>query len=427
MKQEQIPVPPIGLTAKYPDIDTGPVSTDIYHDPEIFAEEMEVIFKRSWYMIGRVDQIPNPGDYFVYDMPTFDLSLLICRDKQGNINGFHNVCPHRGNVVEHRESGTCRGLFTCRFHGWSFDLNGNSARIRDEEGFFDLDKDQLALKPVPLDTWEGFIFVAPVDEPAQTLEEYLGQQARDLVGYPWSRCTQSYQFETEIACNWKLAVDSPAEVYHIPVLHPKSAAPTMMASGNPFGRLLDCELKGPHRTNSHYSVQAEPRPVQKLAYEDATASQNVVRESFDFEMPKGINPTRSRHWSVDLIMFFPGLSFTTSAGMYTAHQVWPLAPNRCLYQQRVFVPRARNAAERFGQENTMVEYRDVVMEDLSTLERIQRALDTGRIKQFHYHDHELALRHQHKVVTDILAAWQRKQSGEQADATDQDLQWPTSP
>ena len=40
-----------------------------------------------------------------------------------------------------------------------------------------------------------------------------------------------------------------------------------------------------------------------------------------------------------------------------------------------------------------------------------RLLDTGQIKQFHYHDHELALRHQHKVVTDILAAWDRETAG----------------
>jgi hypothetical protein len=110
---------------------------------------------------------------------------------------------------------------------------------------------------------------------------------------------------------------------------------------------------------------------------------------------------------VDLVMFFPGLAFTVSAGMYTAHQVWPLGPNRSLYQQRVFMRPPRNAAERFGQENTMVEFRDVVMEDLSTLERIQRAVDGGQITEFHYHDHELALRHQAKAVKDAVAAWEQ--------------------
>jgi hypothetical protein len=215
-------------------------------------------------------------------------------------------------------------------------------------------------------------------------------------------------WQTEIGANWKLVVDSPAEVYHIPILHPNSAAPTMMASGNPFGRLLDVEIRGPHRTNSHYSVLGEPQPVQSLAYRNAAAAQNVVAESLDYEMPKGLNATRSPYWTVDLVMFFPGLSFTVSAGMYTAHQVWPLGPNRSLYEQRVFMRKARNAAERFGQENTMVEFRDVVIEDLSTLERIQRALDSGQIREFHYHDHELALRHQAKVVRETVGAWERE-------------------
>lgn len=409
MDQSKISVPPIGLTKKYPEIGTGPVATDIYRDPTFYEKELEAIFKRSWYMIGRVEQIPNPGDFFVTELPTFRQSLLICRDRDGEVNGFHNVCRHRGNVVEHRDCGKAR-LFMCRFHGWSYDLKGELAQMRDEEGFFDVDKSKLALKRVQTRVWEGFIFVSPLDEPTQTLEEYLGDQGRDLVGYPWSACTQHYMWETEIGANWKLVVDSPAEVYHIPILHPNSAAPTMMASGNPFGRLLDVEVKGPHRTNSHYSVSGEPQPVQSLAYNNAAAAQNVVLDTLDFEMPKGINPTRSPYWSVDLVMFFPGLAFTVSAGMYTAHQVWPLGPNRSLYQQRVFMRKARNAAERFGQENTMVEFRDVVMEDLSTLERIQRAVDSGQITEFHYHDHELALRHQAKAVKDTVEAWERESS-----------------
>jgi phenylpropionate dioxygenase-like ring-hydroxylating dioxygenase large terminal subunit len=404
------PVPGIGLTAKYPEIGTGPIDTTIYHDPAVYEKEMEAIFKRSWWMIGRVDQIPKTGDFFTFYMPTFRLEVLVCRDRNGEVNAFHNVCTHRGNVVEHRSEGHSQGLFMCRFHGWSFDLQGNLARIRDEEGFFGLDKKCLGLRKVPMGIWEGFIWVCPTDEPYQSLEDFLSQQGRDLAGYPWGATTQSYQLETEVNCNWKLVNDSPAEVYHIPVLHPASAAPTMMASGNVMGRLLDTEIKGHHRTNSHYSVMGEPKPVQKLAYFHAAAAQNVAVEDKGYELPVGINPTRSPWWTVDLIQFFPNVGFTLSAGMYTAHQVWPLGPNKTIYQQRVFVRPAKTAAERFGQENTMVEFRDIVMEDFSTLERIQRALDTRQIKQFHYHDHELALRHQHKVVTDILAAWDREQA-----------------
>lgn len=63
--EESIPriaVPPIGLTKKYPELGTGPVSTDIYHDPAIYQKELEAIFKRSWYMICRVEDVPAPGD-----------------------------------------------------------------------------------------------------------------------------------------------------------------------------------------------------------------------------------------------------------------------------------------------------------------------------------------------------------------------------
>jgi hypothetical protein len=88
--------------------------------------------------------------------------------------------------------------------------------------------------------------------------------------------------------------------------------------------------------------------------------------------------------------------------MYIIHQVWPLAANRCLYVQRGFLRPAENAAQRFGQENSQVEFRGLVLEDLSTMERIQRALDLGKITEFHYHDHEVALRHQHHVVTEYL-------------------------
>ncbi len=411
MEHGAISVPPIGLTAKYPDIGTGPCNADIYWKPELWQKEIDAIFRKSWFMIGRVDQIPEPGDFFTYELPVFRHALLFVRGKDGQVRAFHNVCTHRGNVVEHRPDGKCPARFMCRFHGWSYDLDGNLARIRDEEGFFDLDKNKLGLKPAAMGIWEGFIFVSPEDEPAVSLEDYLGDQGRDLVGYPWHLCTQSVQYEVEIACNWKLVVDSFAEIYHIPVLHPRTAAPTVCGQFNPMGRLLDVEFKGNHRTNSHWSdVPEVTNPVQILAYRNA-AGQNHLGGENDFEFPPGLNAKRAKNWTVDLNIFFPGLSFTVSSRVYTAHQVWPLGPNRCLYQQRVFMRPAQNAAERFGQENSMVEYRDISMEDLSTLERIQRSLDTGQIEHFHFHDHELALRHQHKVITDILAEYDREQAG----------------
>lgn len=399
---EHIKIPPIGITRKFPELGTGPVPTDIYHDPVLFEKELEAVFKPSWFIVGRVEQVREPGDFFVCELPTFRYSVVICRDKQGKVNGFHNVCRHRGNAVEHRKSGHCN-LFMCRFHGWSYDLQGKLVRVRDEEGFFDLDKSQLNLRTVPTEVWKGFIFVSPEETPTQSLEDYLGQQGRDLEDYPFEQMTQAYQYEGEVNCNWKLVIDSFSEVYHIPVLHPTSIGPTMMLPGNPNGRMIDTWLKGDHRTNSHFSAFNEPtNPIQKLAYQNHPGPSLVSASAEDFKIPNGLNPTGASNWSVDLAVFFPATGFVLSSGMYAIHQVWPLAANRCFYQQRQFLQKAETAAQRFGQENGQVEFRDLILEDLNTLERIQRSLDTGLLKEFQFHDHEAALRHQYRVVCDRI-------------------------
>ena len=240
------------MTPRYPELGTGPVATDIYCDPAVYAKEVEAIFKRSWHMVGRVEQVAQTGDFFVSDLPTFGYSVVICRDKTGAINGFRNLCQHRGNLVEHRPCGRT-AVFMCRFHGWSYDLTGKLHRVRDEAGFHGLDKSKLNLQSVPTQIWQGFIFVYAGGEPQQSLEQYLGEQGRDIDGYPFHLGTQIYQYETEVQCNWKLLVDSYSEVYHIPILHPQSLSPTMMMPDNPNGRFLGTWIKGPHRTNSHWS------------------------------------------------------------------------------------------------------------------------------------------------------------------------------
>jgi phenylpropionate dioxygenase-like ring-hydroxylating dioxygenase large terminal subunit len=398
------------LTTQYPELGTGPVPVDIYHEPAVYEKEIEAIFKRSWHLVGRVDQVAEPGAFFVRTLPIFGHSILICRNKDGAINGFHNVCQHRGSVVQHRDDGRC-SVFTCRFHGWSYDLNGNLLRVRDEEGFANLDKSGLRLKPIATDVWQGFIFVHLEDEPRQNLEDYMGEQGADLAGYPFALGTQCYQYEAEINCNWKLLVDSFSECYHIPVLHLRSIGPTMTYPDNPNGRLQDVCIKGPHRTVSYRSsMQGTSHPVQALAYANQASPSLVSAQATDFALPKGLNQLRADDWFVDVQVFFPGLLFVLASGMYVVHQVWPLAANRCHYVKRGYLRKAENAAQRFGQENSQVEFRDLILEDLNTLERIQRAMETGKITEFHYHDHEVALRHQHHVVCERLKRYDAEQA-----------------
>ena len=115
--------------------------------PERFAIERERIWRRAWLAIGHTQDLPQKGSYFVYDIPTFNLSLLVIRGQDGEVRVFHNICRHRGNKLVRDGSG-CRTHLTCNFHGWGFTADGKLRVITDEAEFEGCDKEKLGLIPV---------------------------------------------------------------------------------------------------------------------------------------------------------------------------------------------------------------------------------------------------------------------------------------
>ncbi len=394
-------VTPTNLTERHPELGAGPLPSDPYWCDAFHQQELEAIFRRTWMYAGRVEEIPEPGDFFVKNVPTFEMSLLFVRQKDGTIRGFHNVCQHRGNQVELASKGNCR-RFRCRFHGWAYGLDGRLLGVPDVEGFPELDRESKGLSEISVATWEGFIFFHLQRKPEWPLDEFLGQQAQDLVGYPFGDGLNYFQFEGEIQCNWKSMIDSFCETYHVPHLHHKSITHTLAGPDNPFGRLIDVRLKGPHRTmsvggNGRYT----PKPVQALAFRHSAGPSVTSGGGGSQEtLPKGLNETRAPNWAIDVTAFFPNLIIVISAGMYFTHQMWPIGAHRTVWQMRGYLRSAITAAERFAQENSIVELRDAVLEDANTLERVHRAMRQGLVPEVIFHDHELGLRHHYHTVVD---------------------------
>ncbi len=391
-------VTPATLTARYPELGHGPLSTDIYWRPEIFDEELSRIFKPTWHCVGRVEQIPDVGDYFVKELPTFDLSAIIVRGKDLQVRAFLNACAHRGNQVELAQCGR-RSAFTCKFHAWSYGLDGQLQSVPDASGFPELDKSASGLTRFACELWQGFIFINLSAQPTQNLAAYLGDQGADLDGYPFDHGTARFQYAGTVATNWKFLVDSFCETYHVPYLHRKTIHSTMAGPDNPYGRVVDVRIKGDHRTTSVWGNRAySPKSVQGLALTHTPGVAITSAGADSLTLPKGLNQTRSENWSIDVTVFFPGLVCVIGAGMYFTHQMWPLDANHTHWEMTGYLRPAENAAQRFGQEHAMVELRDAVLEDANTLERMQRNVRTGLIKAFHFHDHELSLRYQHHTV-----------------------------
>ena len=92
----------------------------IYNSEEVFALERERLFMKEWVCALRVEQVADPGDYVA--MRLMGEPFIICRDKDGNLNAFANVCAHRGVEVASGEGNLEE--FSCPYHGWLYDLQG---------------------------------------------------------------------------------------------------------------------------------------------------------------------------------------------------------------------------------------------------------------------------------------------------------------
>ena len=103
---------------EYPELGTGLVPAEPCISPEYFELERERVFRRTWLNVGRVDDIPNAGDYFVRDLDVCKTSVLLIRGTDSIVRGFYNVCSHRSNQLVRDKKGSCpKGLSIARGPG----------------------------------------------------------------------------------------------------------------------------------------------------------------------------------------------------------------------------------------------------------------------------------------------------------------------
>ncbi len=387
--------------ARYPHLGTEPLPTEVYTSRERFELEREHIWKKVWLNVGRVEQIPEAGDYFVKDIAMCQTSILVVRGNDGEVRAFHNMCTHRGNKLAWDDGGSCK-VFTCKFHGWAFGLNGALRHVPDEENFFDLKRHERPLTHVTCDVWEGFIFINVDPNPEESLKEYMGDLATELRGYPFAEVTAtSGVWSAELKCNWKLAKDSFQESYHIKELHQRSAGGVNEA--NPHNHWLDLKLFPRHRKAGFQgpagnSSGMRAMRVSALAYQYGVMTLGRRKR----ELPPGVNPLGHKNWALDNNLIFPAFVLIVSAGSIVQHNFWPIDVDRTRWEMTQYFSEAQTVGQRFAQEVAHVGIRDVAMEDGSTLEHIQSMLASGAIKEVVLKDEEILLRHSHDVVDRMI-------------------------
>ncbi|MGH2680734.1 MAG: aromatic ring-hydroxylating oxygenase subunit alpha [Actinomycetota bacterium] len=284
-----------------------------YRSEEIFAEERERIFWRAWFCAGREDAMPSRGDYLSVDVG--GQSVVVVRDRAGVLQGFYNVCRHRGSQLlmdeanrdarpEPCRSGRFKGSIVCPYHAWTYGLDGSlraAPFLNESDG---LRREELSLHPVGVATWGGFVFVdlSPGEESRNISDHLDGADARTR-RYPLAELRTARRIVYDVGTNWKCILENFNECYHCGPVHPElcEIVPAFKAEG---GADLDWERGIPHRegaTTFTFSGTTDRAPFPGLSDDE-----------------------RKRHKG-DLV--YPNLMLSLASDHAAAFTLWPKAPD----------------------------------------------------------------------------------------------------
>ncbi len=195
-----------------------------YNDPQLFHQEKEQIFYKSWQLLGHISELQNPGDFvcgYIVDQHVF-----VIRGKDGNLRGFYNVCQHRAHELL-KGKGKVKSFIVCPYHAWTFNTDGTLNTARHCENKMDFDKSDFGLVSVRVEEILGFVFVN-LDPDATPLAEQAGEMFADIQASTewWDKVVASDSSNedswagSELPANWKVLAENCLECYHCSPAYP---------------------------------------------------------------------------------------------------------------------------------------------------------------------------------------------------------------
>ena len=173
------------------------------------------LFRRTWQAVGRLDQVPNPGDYFTGSLAGDP--YVVVRDHDGTLRAFHNVCRHHAAKVCSGDGNLTE--LSCPYHGWTYRLDGRLTRAPRLGASEIFDRERFSLKPIAVQAWGPLVFVFLGDDPPD-LETQLAPLTPRLQAMGTGELKFVARRSYDLRCNWKVYVDNYLDGgYHVSVLH----------------------------------------------------------------------------------------------------------------------------------------------------------------------------------------------------------------
>ncbi|NJN97493.1 MAG: aromatic ring-hydroxylating dioxygenase subunit alpha [Anaerolineales bacterium] len=275
-----------------------------YTSDQIFREETQRIFYERWVCVGRMEQIPNPGDYFVQQVGLE--SLIIVRTRNDGIRAHYNVCRHRGaRLCGSKAQGHFREAMQCPYHAWTYSLDGKLIGAPHMNEVPDFKKEDYPLHSAQVHTWEGFIFVNLAAKP-QPFDPLFAELSDKFAAWQISKLRSAHRIEYDVQANWKLLAENYSECYHCPLVHPALSKLSHYESGeNDFVKGV---FLGGYMELTHGSMTLDGAicvtPLSTVSGEDLNR--------------------------VYYYLLFPNLLLSLHPDYVMFHTVWPQSPDRTL-------------------------------------------------------------------------------------------------
>jgi Rieske 2Fe-2S family protein len=315
----------------------------LYLDPDVLRLEDERIFGRTWQFAAHVAQLSEPGRYITVNAGS--QPVLVVRDDEGELRAFRNVCRHRGSRLL-SGSGECPKAIRCRYHGWTYRLDGELIGVPEGRSIPNLDKSRLGLFPARVEEWCGLVFVN-LDIHAEPLADQLEGLRERVEPYGLERLRAIEEDAAGQPANWKIVVDNYLEGYHVPIAHPG------------LMRLVDYK---------RYDVECHPSWVWFNAPLREKPSSNLLERAYQrmVEPMPGLTDEDARVWRY--ILIYPNTAIDLYPDQIGIWQILPHGPQATKDRALTLLPREAGlrtrAVQRVNREiNKLVAHEDVDLVD----------------------------------------------------------------
>lgn len=350
-----------------------------YHSQEIYAEEVEKIFYKFWMLACRDEEIPEVGDFKLVQIE--EESLLLVRDKSGDIKAHFNVCRHRGTQLCVEPSGNFKTKsIQCPYHAWTYGLNGKllgAPQMKEGDGF---KKEDCALHQASVHVCEGFVFIN-LDKNPTPFEVQMEALIGKFSDWKMDELRVAKHIRYELNCNWKLILQNYQECYHCAGVHPLLTQLTPIQSaqhdaskGAVIGGFMDLTKE---RGSMTMDGEAAAPPVCDVSGEDLQ---------------------RIYYYSI-----YPNMLLTPHPDFVMYHHITPLGTdkiiNDCYF---LFRPEVINDPNAQAGINSAVDFWDMTnKQDWQVCEQMQSGTKSRRFTRGYYSGREDIL---HQLDKELLKA-----------------------